>query len=95
MKKIIKIGLLVGLILRGGIFLSAQTTLQVVSKNVDKSLDFKMGNDLEINVEKADLTVKSWASPQVKMQVELLAKHPQLETAKKDLNALHSDLRGR
>ncbi len=88
MKNLIKKGLLMLLILRGGIFLSAQTTLQVVSKNVDKSLNFKMGNDLEINVEKADLMVKSWASPQVKMQVELLAKHPQLETAKKDLNAL-------
>jgi Putative adhesin len=88
MKKLIKIGLLMGLILRGGIFLSAQTTLQVVSKNVDKLLDFKTGNSLEINVEKADLVVKSWTSPQVKIQVELLAKHPQLETAKKDLNAL-------
>lgn len=88
MKNLIKKGLLLLLILRGGIFLNAQTTLQVVSKNVDKLLDFKSGNSLEINVEKADLTVKSWASSQVKMQVELLAKHPQLETAKKDLNAL-------
>ena len=88
MKNLIKKALLILLILRGGILLSAQTTLQVVSKNVNKSIDFKMGNSLEINAEKADLTIKSWASPQVKIQVELLAKHPQLETAKKDLNSL-------
>jgi hypothetical protein len=89
MKKLIKKTLFLLLLLRGLLSTAdAQTTLQVVSKNVDKSMDFKMGNSLEINVEKADLTVKSWASPQVKIQVELLAKHPQLETAKRDLNTL-------
>ena len=89
MKNLIKKTLFLLLILRGPIFLiNAQTVLQVVSKNVDKMLDFKADNALEINVEKADLTIKSWASPQVKIQVELLAKHPQLDIAKQDLNAL-------
>ena len=89
MKKLIKKTLFLLLILRGSIlFLNAQTTLHVVSKNVNKVIDFRMGNTLEINVEKADLTIKSWASPQIKIQVELLSKHPQLDVAKADLNAL-------
>jgi hypothetical protein len=89
MKNLIKKTLFLLLILRGPLFsVNAQTTLQVVSKNMDKTLDFKSGNALIINVEKADLTIKSWASPQVKIQVELLAKHPQLDIAKQDLNAL-------
>ncbi|MDZ7879487.1 MAG: DUF4097 family beta strand repeat-containing protein [Saprospiraceae bacterium] len=88
MRNLIKKSFLLLLILRGGIFLNAQTTLQVVSKNIDKTLDFKAGKAVEINLEKANLTIKSWASAQVKIQVELLSKNPQLEAAKQDLMAL-------
>ena len=88
MKNLIKKSFLLLIILRGGIFLNAQTTLHVVSKNIDKTIEFKAGNSVEINLEKADLTIKSWTSPQVKIQVELLAKNPQLDAAKQDLMAL-------
>jgi Putative adhesin len=75
-------------ILRGGI-LTAQTTLQVVTKTVEKTLPCPKGSQLNIDAEKADMTLRTDNnSRDIKIKVELIARHPLLEVAKQDLGAL-------
>ena len=64
----------------------AQTTLQVVSKNIEKTVPWKPGMELIVNGEKADVTVTPSDSSQVSVQAELSAKHPSLDTAQADVD---------
>jgi phage-related protein len=88
MKIYIKIIPLLLLILRGDISI-AQTTVQVVTKTIEKVLPYKSGNTVNIDAEKAEVTLKTDAKlKQITIKIELISKHPTLETAKKDLDAM-------
>ncbi|MBK7936465.1 MAG: DUF4097 family beta strand repeat protein [Lewinellaceae bacterium] len=68
---------------------AAQTTLQVVTKTVQKTLKWKPGNTLEIICEKADVEVEA-APPgekTVTVTADLSARHPKIDSAKADLGA--------
>ena len=65
----------------------AQTTLQVVSQNIEKTLPWKPGMELFVNGEKADVTVVSTDSEVIRVSAELSAKHPSLDTAQVDVKA--------
>jgi hypothetical protein len=74
--------------LRGGQS-NAQTTVQVVTKTIEKRLPYKTGNAVNIDAEKAEVTLKTDAKlKQVNIKIELISKHPTLEIAKKDLDAM-------
>ena len=84
----IKYCLFLAFILRGGISY-AQTTLQVVTKIVEKTLPYKTGFSLNIDAEKADITLK--ANPNAKeisVKMEFISKNPNLESAKTDIDAI-------
>jgi Putative adhesin len=84
----IKYCLFLAFILRGGISF-AQTTLQVVTKTVEKTLTYKSGFSLNIDAEKAEITLK--ANPNAKeisVKMELISKNPNLQDAKKDIDAI-------
>jgi hypothetical protein len=68
---------------------TAQTTLQVVTKNIRKSVSWKPGISLEINCEKADITVETAPEDQrsVTVVAELSARHPKIDSARYDLEA--------
>lgn len=63
----------------------AQVTLQVVSKNIEKTVLWKPGMELIVNGEKADITVVPTDSAVVSVSAELSAKHPDLDTAQADV----------
>lgn len=63
----------------------AQTTLQVVSKYIEKTVPWKQGMELIVNGEKADVTVVPTDSDIVSVSAELSAKHPSLDTAQTDV----------
>ncbi len=88
-KRFLTMSLLLSLfILRGGLGFG-QTTLQVVTKIVDKSFPSSAGDVFSLDAEKADLTFKTDAKTrEVKLHIELIARHQKLESAKNDLNAL-------
>ncbi|MCK6693825.1 MAG: DUF4097 domain-containing protein [Thermoanaerobaculia bacterium] len=65
----------------------AQTTLQVVTQNVQKTVAWKPGYEVEINGEKAEVLVEPAEGNTVSVRAELSAKHPALDTAKADVNA--------
>ena len=68
---------------------AAQTTLQVVTKTVQKTLKWKPGNTLEIICEKADVEVEAAPSGErsVSVTASLSARHPELDSARADLAA--------
>jgi putative adhesin len=65
-----------------------ETTLQVVSKNIEKTVDYKAGYVLDIDGEKADIQIATWDKNKVKVVIELIAKHENLEVAKRDLESM-------
>ena len=85
MKKLLS--LLVLLAFAGG--MAAQSTLQVVTKTVQKTLAWKAGYSIEIICEKADVEVEAIeaGNNNVTVKAELTARHPQLDSAKYDLAA--------
>jgi hypothetical protein len=81
MKKLLHILLLI--CSSGG--LAAQTTLQVVTKTVQKTVDWKNGFELVVTGEKAEVLVVPSLVNTISVKAELTAKHPRLDSAKIDL----------
>ena len=67
--------------------LAAQTTLQVATRNIHKTVAWKPGYELIINGEKAEVQVTPIDTAAVLVTAELSAKHPSLDTATSDLEA--------
>ena len=70
-------------------FGQAQTKLQVVKKNITKTWPYKEGFEVNIEGEKAEIVVETWSRNEVKVDIILLAKHPDATIAEKDLEAMH------
>ena len=80
--------LLLALLLAAG-GAAAQTTLQVVTKTVQKTVSWKPGYSVEINCEKADIEVETAPAGQntISVKAELSARHPKLDSATLDVKA--------
>jgi putative NIF3 family GTP cyclohydrolase 1 type 2 len=81
--KIIRLCILLGLCSP----LTAQTTLKVATKNIRKTLNWKSGQEVMINCEKAEIEVAPASGNTVQVQAELSARHPNADSARADLNA--------
>ncbi len=64
----------------------AQTTLQVVTRSIEKT--FPITPTLVIEAEKADIEIVTWGKDEIQLKIELIAKHPDRNTAKNDLEAM-------
>ena len=88
-RQVFRIIFLLVIILRGGGTIVAQTTLQVVTKIIDKNMPCAADAAFALDADKADIIFKTDAkSREIKIHIELIARHQRLETAKNDLNAL-------
>lgn len=65
----------------------AQTTLQVVTQTVQKTVKWKPGYEVEINGEKAEVLVEPASGNTINVRAELSAKHPVLDSASADVKA--------
>ncbi len=63
----------------------AQTTQQVITKTIDKVFDYKDGYEVNIEGEKAEVTINTWEKPSVSVHIEIIAKHPEKAIAERDL----------
>ena len=63
-----------------------QTTLQVLTKTIDKTVKWKSGYSLEVIGEKTEVEVSPGASNEIQVHAELSTKHPDLNTARADLD---------
>jgi hypothetical protein len=67
------------------VVLHAQTSVQVVTKRIEKTFNFKAGYELNIEGEKAEITIDTWDQPQIKVVLELTAKHQDQHVAEQEL----------
>ncbi len=70
------------------ISLTGQTTLQVVTKTLEKTIPYKDGYELNIEGQKAEIKVETWNRSDIKVHTQLIAKHPDKKVAEKDLTAM-------
>jgi Toastrack DUF4097 len=66
----------------------SQEVLQVVTKKIEKTLDFFDDYKLDIEGEKADVLVNTWNQQKVRVELELIAKHSDIVVAKKDIELI-------
>ncbi len=69
-----------------------ETTLQVVTKSIEKTVDYKDGFHLSIDGEKADVQIETWDNEKVKVIIELIAKNEDRDVAKRDLESMQYNI---
>jgi uncharacterized ubiquitin-like protein YukD len=69
---------------------TAQTTLQVATKHLEK--EFDSIHTVIIDAEKADIEIVVWNKSKVQLSMDLSAKHPEKSLAAQDLNFLKSGI---
>ena len=84
----IKINLIIPFLCFTAIALGQETVLQVATKNIEKILDYKDGYLLDVDGEKADIQIETWDRNQIKVVIELIAKHENIEIATRDLESM-------
>ena len=65
-----------------------QEKVQVVTKHVDKRLDYTAGDELVIMAEKSKVKIMVWDKNYIELNLALTSKHSRLETATKELDYL-------
>ncbi|HFA47570.1 MAG TPA: hypothetical protein ENJ95_00975 [Bacteroidetes bacterium] len=66
----------------------SQTSLQVVTKTIEKTMPYKNGYEVNIEGEKAEIKVETWDKNEVRVLTEIIAKHPDREIAERDLDLM-------
>ncbi len=68
--------------------LSSQEILEVVTKKIEKTLDYSSDYRLNIEGERADVLINTWHESKVKVELTLLAKHRDLQVARQDIEII-------
>lgn len=63
-------------------------TLHVVTKSVERTFEYKPAESLQLYAERSDIELNTWNRSEVKVIIELTAKHPDRAVAEKDLEVL-------
>lgn len=69
-------------------FLPAQVNLHVVSREIDQTFPYRSGIPLQIEGEKATISIQTWEKEEVSVQLKLTAKHPERAVAEEDLDQM-------
>ncbi|HOY16455.1 MAG TPA: hypothetical protein PLC89_04140 [Haliscomenobacter sp.] len=62
--------------------------VQVVTKRIDKEFSYRDGYEVNIDGERAEVRIETWAKPTIKIQIDLIAKNSDKEQAEKDLEKM-------
>lgn len=80
---------LVSLLIASALSVHAQQTLlQVVTKQIEKTIPYEEGYEVNVEGEKAEIVIKTWDKNEVYLKLDLIAKHPEKQVAKKDLKLM-------
>lgn len=71
-----------------GFWSYAQSNVKIVSKRIDKSFPYQEAYSLNIDGEKAEVSIETWDKPIVQIQMEITAKNLDRELATKDLEKM-------
>lgn len=69
--------------------LTAQSTdLHVVTKRLEKNFKYQESYEVNIEGEKADVSIETWHKDEIALTIEFVAKHPDRATAEADIEAI-------
>lgn len=68
--------------------LVAQQTLQVVTKRIHKTIPHPAGGGLQIDAQRADIHISTWEEDSLRLELRLVAKHPEKATATRELETM-------
>ena len=69
-----------------GFSVHAQTiTLQVISKEVSKNMEYSEGQTLSVEGEKSNVNITTWTDDYIQIELKLTAQHPKRVVAEQDL----------
>ena len=68
--------------------LTGQSSLKVVTKKVEKTFTYKTGYELNIEGEKAEISVQSWNEDKVLIEMELIAENTDRAVAEKEVEKI-------
>jgi hypothetical protein len=80
--------LLLLLFLPGTCVRAQNAVREVVTKTIEDTYAYRSGSELAVEGEKAEIFVETWARPKINVRVVLTARHPRLETARRELENL-------
>ena len=80
-----KIILTAALMSASNIATMGQTTLQVITKTIEKSFTVSSSTNLKIEGEKSTIKINTWSKNEVNVVLKLISKSPERETAEKEL----------
>lgn len=92
MAQLKKVTLNIFLLISGALLLQGQTSFQVVTKKVEQTFDYKTGYELNIEGEKAEISVESWDQPLIKIELEIQSEHPDKATARNDVEKVRYEM---
>ena len=69
--------------------LTAQEVVQVVTKIIEKDFSYQDGYEVNVEGQKADIFVETWAKNEIAVRLEISAKHPDLDIAEADLETVN------
>lgn len=64
-------------------------TLKVITKTIEKTINYKPGQLLKVTGEKSHIEVHGWDKAEVHVKVKLISKHADKKQAEKELEYLH------
>ncbi len=72
--------------------LFGQSALKVVTKKVEQTFVYKEGYELNIEGEKAEISVQSWDEAKIKIELELTAEHTDKKVAQTDVEKIQYEM---
>lgn len=69
--------------------LNAQSSsVQVVTKRIDKTFSYRDGYEVNVDGVRAEVSIVTWSKPEIKVQIDFIAKHSKKEQAEKDIEKM-------
>lgn len=66
----------------------SNTVLQVVTKRINKEFAYKAGYEVNIDGDRAEVSIETWNQPLIRVQIDLVAKHQDKAVAQRDIEML-------
>lgn len=79
---------LYGLSFPGNGLMAQTTNLHVITKRLEKTFKYRETYEVNIEGEKADVSIETWNKDEIALTVEFIAKHPDKTTAEADIEAI-------
>ncbi|NBC09669.1 MAG: hypothetical protein GVY26_20950 [Bacteroidetes bacterium] len=83
-----KLYITIGLLLAAFIGTAQTSKLHVITKRLEKSFPYRDKYELNIEGEKADVLIETWDKPEIAVELELIARHPDRATAEADVEKI-------